>query len=78
VAFVAYAATMSAFTFHLYPLLIERGLDTGKVVAVMAVIGPSQVLGRVVLWGVVPNASIKRVGSLVVTGRLAELVEEKR
>lgn len=65
-AFVAYATATSALTFHFYPLLIERGLGADAVVAVFAVIGPAQVAGRVVVWLFAANASVGRIGSLVV------------
>jgi predicted MFS family arabinose efflux permease len=65
-SFVAYALAFSAFTYHLYPLLIERGLDAGTVVAVMAVIGPAQVAGRVVVRVFAPRAPVRSIGSVVV------------
>lgn len=66
IAFTAYAATFSAFTFHLYPLLAERGFDSATIVAAMAVIGPAQVAGRVAIWLLAPGASVARIGSFVV------------
>src|SRR5690606_23436951 len=42
-ALFAYATAFSALTFHLYPLLLERGLTAAGVVTVLAVIGPAQV-----------------------------------
>ncbi|WP_088894815.1 MFS transporter [Leptolyngbya ohadii] len=66
VSFVVYAAVFSAFTFHLYPLLLERGLRSPQVVAVLAVIGPAQVMGRLLMWKLASNASIGRVGSFIV------------
>ena len=65
-AFVAYAATVSAFMFHLYPLLLERGLAPSAVVTVLAVIGPAQVVGRIVILLLASQASIQMMGSLVV------------
>ncbi|WP_088348221.1 MULTISPECIES: MFS transporter [Rhodomicrobium] len=65
-AFTAYTASYSAFTFHFYPLLIERGLDATATVAVLSCIGPAQVAGRVLIWLFAPHASIRRIGSLVV------------
>lgn len=56
-AFTLYYGAFSALTLHLYPLLVERGLALDAVVLVLALIGPAQVLGRVVLWkgaGAVP------------------------
>lgn len=64
-ALVAYAAAFSAMTFHLYPMLLEKGLDAAGVVTVLTVIGPAQVAGRVLVWSVVPNAPIRVVGALV-------------
>ncbi len=66
VAFVAYAWAAIALTFHLYPLLLERGLGAAEVVAVMAVIGPAQVAGRLVIWRLAPNAPVRVFGSIVV------------
>ena len=66
VAFTAYAATFSAFTFHLYPLLGERGFDSSAVVAAMAIIGPAQVTGRLAIWVLAPRASVRLIGCGVV------------
>ena len=65
-AFTAYAATFSAFTFHLYPLLTEKGFAPASVVAAMAVIGPAQVTGRVLVWLFAARASVRAIGSAVV------------
>lgn len=65
-AFTAYAATFSAFTFHLYPLLLEKGLSATEVVTAMMMIGPAQVAGRLVIWRLAPCAPVRVIGSLVV------------
>ena len=65
-ALTAYSGVFSAFTFHFYPLLVERGFDTASVVAAMAIIGPAQVAGRIAIWVLAPRASVRRIGSLVV------------
>lgn len=65
VSFVSYAAAFSALTFHLYPLLLERGLDAAGVVAVMAVIGPAQVAGRILIWVFAPNSPVRSIGSMI-------------
>lgn len=65
-ALVAYAAAFSALTFHLYPLLLERGLTAAGVVTVMAVIGPAQVAGRMLVWIFARHASVRTVGSAIV------------
>ncbi|OYW34243.1 MAG: hypothetical protein B7Z45_07775 [Azorhizobium sp. 12-66-6] len=66
VAFTAYSGTFSAFTFHFYPLLVERGFDTGTVVSAMAIIGPAQVAGRIAIWMFAPRASVRLIGCGVV------------
>ena len=77
IAFTAYIATFSALTFHLYPLLLERGFSTGTVVAAMMLIGPAQVAGRVAIWVFASHASIRAIGSIVVlTFPLAPLALE--
>lgn len=65
-SFVCYAAAFSALTFHIYPLLLERGLEAAGVVTVMAVIGPAQVAGRIVIWAFAPHAPVRSVGSIIV------------
>ncbi len=49
VAFAGYGLAFSAMSFHLIPLLDDRGVPTGVVMAIVALIGPMQVVGRVVL-----------------------------
>ena len=66
VAFTAYAATFSAFTFHLYPLLLERGFTTGSVALAMAIIGPTQVAGRIAVSVFAPRAPVRLIGSCAV------------
>ncbi len=49
VAFAGYGLAFSAMSFHLIPLLAERGVQMGVVMAIIALIGPMQVVGRVLL-----------------------------
>ncbi len=72
--FVAQAALMSAFTFHLYPLLADRGLSATAVVGVIAVIGPAQVAGRLLISVFAPAASIAAIGSVTVTVLIGALM----
>lgn len=65
-SFTAYAATFSVITFHLYPLLLERGFDARTVVSAMAIIGPAQVAGRIAIWILAPRASVRAIGSITV------------
>jgi predicted MFS family arabinose efflux permease len=74
VAFTAYTATFSAFLFHLYPLLLERGFDAGTVVATMAVIGPAQVAGRIGIWVFARHTSVRTIGAVTVLGLPAAFI----
>lgn len=65
-AFTAYSAMFSGFTFHVYPLLVERGFDIATVVTAIALIGPAQVAGRVVVSVFAPRAPVRAVGSVIV------------
>jgi MFS family permease len=49
VAFAGYGLAFSAISFHLIPLLDERDVPIGVVMAIIALIGPMQVVGRVLL-----------------------------
>jgi len=65
-ALTAYAGTFSAFTFHMYPLLLENGLSTSNVVWAIATIGPAQVAGRILISIFGSGLSMRRIGSFVV------------
>ncbi|MFN3462004.1 MAG: MFS transporter [Oceanibaculum sp.] len=62
---VCYAATYIALTYHLYPLLIERGFDAAAAVAGIAIFGPAQVAGRVLVWLFARNRPVRLIGSVV-------------
>jgi hypothetical protein len=47
-------------------LLLEQGFDTATVVAVLVLLGPSQVAGRIAVWGIAERASVRTIGSVVV------------
>jgi len=49
VAFAGYGLAFSAMSFHLIPVLQERGVQMGVIMAIIALIGPMQVVGRVLL-----------------------------
>ena len=61
-----YAGVFSAFTFHMYPLLQEAGLNERDVVIAIAVIGPAQVLGRILITVFAQGASVRLIGSFLV------------
>ncbi len=66
IATTAHTATFAAFTFHIYPLLLERGLTPEQVVTFIACVGSAQVAGRLILWLVAPKASVPVLGSALV------------
>ncbi|WP_081816720.1 MFS transporter [Fodinicurvata fenggangensis] len=68
IAFTLYFGSFSALTYHLYPLLLERGFDSTTVVSAIAIIGPAQVAGRVVIWTLARHSPIRQVGLLTSLG----------
>lgn len=66
--FTAYYANFAALTFHIIPLLAERGVAMGVIVGAIAVVGPAQVLGRIVLL------ALGRRFSAAIAGRIAFVV----
>ena len=65
-AWISYAAAFSSLTYHFYPLLLERGLGSSGVVMVLAVIGPAQVAGRVLVRAFAWEAPVRMLGSAIV------------
>jgi MFS family permease len=63
--FVAYGFGWSAVTFHVIPLLTERGVALAEIVAAIALIGPAQVGGRLLLFLFGAKASARDVGRVV-------------
>jgi predicted MFS family arabinose efflux permease len=64
---VSQGAAVLAITFHIVPLLGERGLSTALVLLAIALIGPAQVVGRLVLLGLGRRATTSIMGSITVT-----------
>lgn len=65
VAFAGYGLAFSAMSFHLIPLLAERGVAVGVVMAIIALIGPMQVVGRVLLMAGQRHISTIQLGALI-------------
>jgi MFS family permease len=65
VAFAGYGLAFSAMSFHLIPLLDDRGVAMGVIMAIVALIGPMQVLGRVVLMVGQRHISTIQLGALI-------------
>jgi predicted MFS family arabinose efflux permease len=74
IAFTLYSGAFAALTYHLYPLLLERRLAEGPVVAGIALIGPAQVAGRIVFWWFARNLPIHGIGMATVVALPASLV----
>ncbi|MBN9529873.1 MAG: MFS transporter [Alphaproteobacteria bacterium] len=62
IAIVAYHGLFSAMSFHIYPMLLERGFDAATVVGALAIIGPSQVAGRLAIWTFARSQPLRAVG----------------
>ena len=62
-SFTLYYGVFGAMTFHLYPLLLERGFDPVTVVAAIACIGPAQVAGRMVVSTLARTLPIRIIGA---------------
>ena len=65
VAFAGYGLAFSAMSFHLIPLLVERGVGMGIVMAIVALIGPMQVVGRVLLMAGQRHVTTIQLGALI-------------
>jgi predicted MFS family arabinose efflux permease len=63
-SFTAYGAVASALTFHIVPLLEERHVPTATMLTAIALFGPAQVAGRIVLLVLGPRASAVLVGRI--------------
>jgi MFS family permease len=68
VCFTLYYTTFAAMTFHIIPLLTERGVPTATIIAAIAVVGPAQVLGRVGLLIFGARISAALAGKLAFVG----------
>jgi MFS family permease len=65
VAFAGYGLAFSAMSFHLIPLLAERHVEMGVVMAIIALIGPMQVVGRVLLMAAQRHITAIQLGALI-------------
>jgi MFS family permease len=65
VAFAGYGLAFSAMSFHLIPLLDDRGVPIGVVMAIIALIGPMQVVGRVLLMLGQRHITTIQLGALI-------------
>lgn len=64
ICFSLFAAGASTFKFHIYPFLIERNFSSHEVVFILTVMGPAQVLGRVVIKLIGNKVTALQLGTL--------------
>ncbi len=62
VCFSVQTFAFSGLTYHIIPLLQERGLDLDAIVAMLALIGPAQVSGRLILHFFGERISMRALG----------------
>jgi len=74
VCFTAYYMTFAALTFHLVPLMTERHVPQSTILVTMAVVGPAQVLARILWFAFGRNVSPKLVGIVITTAFPASVV----
>jgi len=74
IAFTLYSGAFAALTYHLYPLLLERGFAEATVVGAIALVGPAQVAGRVVVWWTARGRSVRGIGMATVVALPASLL----
>ena len=65
-SFLLYAAITSSFKFHFYPLLLGKGLSGDNAVFILALLGPAQVAGRVMIK-MLASKSIVHIGIIVIS-----------
>ncbi len=68
--FTAYGAIFTGLTFQLIPLMTFYGLDSHRIMLVMASIGPMQVLGRIILLALGRRLNARMTGGGVVVAML--------
>ncbi len=64
-AFGVYWFVGSGLTIHLIPMLQEQGIEVRKIVTIMALQGPAQVLGRMALLVFAHDISARQLGRVV-------------
>jgi predicted MFS family arabinose efflux permease len=72
--FTAYYATFAALTFHLVPLMVARHVTPSLIVATMAVIGPAQVLARILWFTIGRTVRPSTMGIVITTAFPASVV----
>jgi len=74
VTLTLYHGAFAALTYHLYPLLLERGFDRATVVGTIVIIGPAQVAGRMLVWWLAREQPIQGIGMATVVALAASVL----
>ncbi|MDN3986818.1 MFS transporter [Zwartia vadi] len=67
IALTTYSMVFSVFTFHMYPMLLDKHLPTNEVVWAISIIGPAQVLGRIIISRFATRVSMRTLGSIMLS-----------
>ena len=67
IALTTYSMVFSVFTFHMYPMLLDKELPTSEVVWAISIIGPAQVLGRIIISRFAKRVSMRTLGSIMLS-----------
>jgi len=67
IALTTYSMVFSVFTFHMYPMLLDKQLPTNEVVWAISIIGPAQVLGRIIFSRFASRVSMRTLGSVMLS-----------
>lgn len=68
VTYAASALAFGAMTFHIIPLLLERGLTEAVAIAIVTAIGPLQVAGRLGILLLWRDVSARTLGRIITSG----------
>jgi MFS family permease len=74
IAFTLYFGAFAALTYHLFPLLLERGFTGATAATAIALVGPAQVAGRVIVWWCARDTPIRTLGMATVVALAASLL----
>jgi predicted MFS family arabinose efflux permease len=67
IALTVYSMVFSIFTYHMYPMLLDKQIPTGEVVFALSIIGPAQVLGRIIISRFAARVSMRTLGSIMLS-----------
>jgi|LauGreSBDMM110SN_4_FD.fasta_scaffold01011_4 predicted MFS family arabinose efflux permease len=67
IALTVYSMVFSIFTYHMYPMLLDKQIPVGEVVFALSIIGPAQVLGRIIISRFASRVSMRTLGSIMLS-----------